>query len=127
VVGATAVFMVGNPASVILTGTLIGYGAPGPTGGPVRVMITGEPGLIEVAYNGAIKRGMMCAGYREGGVDSCKGDSGGPLVWRAGDGPVLVGVVSWGDGCACELRYGVYTQVASYTDWIGKVVARGGN
>jgi secreted trypsin-like serine protease len=67
------------------------------------------------------------AGYREGGVDSCQGDSGGPLVWRAGDGPVLVGVVSWGEGCARKFRYGVYTRVASYTDWIGKVVARGGN
>lgn len=48
VVGATQVFMGGNPASVIATGTLIGYGAPGPAQGPVRVVITGEPGLIEV-------------------------------------------------------------------------------
>ena len=48
VIGATAVFMGGNPASFIATGTLVGYGAPGPGQGPVRVMITGEPGLIEV-------------------------------------------------------------------------------
>jgi trypsin len=79
------------------------------------------------AYNGIIKLGMMCAGYRDGGVDSCQGDSGGPLVWRTPDGPLLVGVVSWGEGCARKLKYGVYTRAAIYADWIGKVVARGGN
>lgn len=76
-------------------------------------------------YAGAIKAGMMCAGFRDGGVDSCQGDSGGPLVWRTKDGPVLVGVVSWGDGCARKLRYGVYTRAASYADWIGKVIGGG--
>ena len=41
---------------------------------------------------------MMCAGEREGGIDSCQGDNGGPLVWNTTDGPILVGVVSFGDG-----------------------------
>jgi trypsin len=74
------------------------------------------------AYNGAIRQGMMCAGRPDGGVDSCQGDSGGPLVWRSPDGAVLVGVVSWGEGCARKLRYGVYTRVADYRRWIESVI-----
>lgn len=79
------------------------------------------------AYGGRIKEGMMCAGFREGGVDSCQGDSGGPLVWRTLAGPVLVGIVSWGDGCARKLRYGIYTRVSVYRDWIDRVLIAGGN
>jgi secreted trypsin-like serine protease len=75
------------------------------------------------SYAGEIKSGMMCAGEKEGGVDSCQGDSGGPLVWNTADGPVLVGVVSFGEGCARQLKYGVYTRVSSYVDWINSVIA----
>jgi trypsin len=74
------------------------------------------------AYNGRIKPGMICAGYREGGVDACQGDSGGPLVWRTSDGPVLVGVVSFGEGCARKLKYGTYTRVSAYRNWINRIV-----
>lgn len=78
------------------------------------------------AYNGRVSSGMLCAGYDDGGVDACQGDSGGPLVYYGPDGVVLVGVVSWGEGCARKLRYGIYTRVSEYGDWITKVIASGG-
>lgn len=68
------------------------------------------------AYNnmGGITDRMICAGFKAGGKDACQGDSGGPLV---ADNK-LVGVVSWGYGCAKPDYPGVYSRVAAARDWI---------
>jgi trypsin len=66
---------------------------------------------------GGITENMICAGVTGGGKDACQGDSGGPLVV---DGS-LVGIVSWGVGCAEASYPGVYSNVASLRGYITEV------
>eukprot|EP01134_Creolimax_fragrantissima_P007537 CFRG7537T1 len=56
------------------------------------------------------------------GKDSCQGDSGGPLIQPGEDGGinsgVLVGIISFGEGCARAGYPGVNTRISSFLDWI---------
>ena len=72
------------------------------------------------AYPGDIDDSMLCAGLDEGGVDSCQGDSGGPLVCEFNDTWYLMGVTSWGYGCAWAKQYGVYANVSNLASWLSK-------
>ncbi|CCN38534.1 putative Secreted trypsin-like serine protease [Vibrio nigripulchritudo SO65] len=72
--------------------------------------------------NGYIGKSAFCAGYLEGGKDSCSGDSGGPIVVNQGGQVSQLGVVSWGRGCARPGKYGVYSDVTHYHDWINGVL-----
>ncbi|XP_041984086.1 uncharacterized protein LOC121736769 [Aricia agestis] len=64
-------------------------------------------------YNTITPR-MFCAGYVNGTKDSCQGDSGGPVVVNSR----LVGLVSFGVGCAAPRHPGVYTNIPLARDWI---------
>lgn len=63
-----------------------------------------------------ISQNMLCAGLVGiGGKDACQGDSGGPAVYHK---EVLVGIVSWGLGCAQARHPGVYVRITEYLNWI---------
>ena len=94
----------------------IGEGGPGSDvllGVEVPVVANTECNKPE-SYGGRVTPQMLCAGERGGGKDSCQGDSGGPLTHNER----LIGIVSWGAGCARELKYGIYTRVSSVAPWI---------
>ncbi|XP_016041306.1 coagulation factor XI isoform X2 [Erinaceus europaeus] len=80
-------------------------------------LVTNEE--CQTRYRGyKITNKMICAGYKEGGKDACKGDSGGPLSCKHNEVWHLVGITSWGEGCAQKERPGIYTNVVEYVDWI---------
>ncbi|CAH0588196.1 unnamed protein product [Chrysodeixis includens] len=76
-----------------------------------------------------LKETQLCAGKNAGGVDACQGDSGGPLqvkmdlpIKDQGQMHYIIGVTSFGIGCALPNLPGVYTRVSAYLDWIEPIV-----
>ena len=73
-----------------------------------------------LTYN--ITHNMFCAGFYEGGRDTCLGDSGGAFVMQdeRQQGWAVFGLVSWGgpEDCGSQRVYGVYTRVSNYITWI---------
>ncbi|CAL8248408.1 unnamed protein product [Lota lota] len=110
-------------------GTVTGWGNIGYNGHLANVLQEANVPIISDTtcnapdyYDNQITTSMFCAGFEKGGTDSCQGDSGGPFVapdclsktsrYR------LLGVVSWGTGCATAKKPGVYTRVSRFLPWI---------
>ena len=106
--------------------TIYGWGSTAEGGDLARYLrkvdvpiVSNEVANSPESYNGDIDETMIAAGIRKGGKDACQGDSGGPMITYGQQGDkVLVGVVSWGIGCARRLKYGVYAKVSHGIDWI---------
>ncbi len=105
----TASYAPGVEATVLGWGRTAEGANPSPTLRQVRVPVEADADCAR-AVTGFRPDAMVCAGYPEGGRDACEGDSGGPMVVRGR----LVGVVSYGKGCARPGEPGVYTRLASY-------------
>ena len=109
-----------------------GWGSQAEGGLTTSVLRTVQVPVVTVracrlAYGATVDSSMICAGLAEGGKDSCQGDSGGPLFFQdasaAGASASviatrLVGVVSFGTGCARAGFYGVYQRVSYHSSWI---------
>jgi len=75
---------------------------------------------VTTVFNSTV---MLCAGG--GDKDACQGDSGGPLVARDERGAFeLVGVVSWGIGCATPNVPGAYAKISYYHKFIDAVIEK---
>ncbi|XP_066038729.1 acrosin-like [Chamaea fasciata] len=102
-------------------------GAPDSAPGPRLVLQEAKVRLMDVQlcnssrwYGGAVHPQELCAGYPRGGIDTCQGDIGGPLVCKdnVGDYFWLVGLASWGKGCAGASRPGIFTSTQDFHSWI---------
>ncbi|CAO2579859.1 F2 [Lemmus lemmus] len=74
---------------------------------------------------------MFCAGFKVNDTkrgDACEGDSGGPFVMKSpyNNRWYQMGIVSWGEGCDRNGKYGFYTHVFRLKKWIQKVIDRFG-
>jgi trypsin len=83
--------------------------------------------VLEIEPTSSCKRGnevlgeyfapsMLCAS--KPGRDTCSGDSGGPLVGASNGRTILVGITSFGYGCAQAGHPGVYTRVSAIRAWV---------
>jgi len=115
------------------SGTVIGFGYTNEDGMASRTMREVDLTIIDKKQcatifkdEGKVYEYNMCAGG-ERGKDACLGDSGGPFIRQDDDGRFeIIGIVSWGVGCARQGVPGVYTQVNRYLPWIEKTINRDG-
>ena len=101
--------------------TTMGWGATSSGGSSSAILLEVDVPIDDSCgnySNSSITNNMVCAGDSNGGEDSCQGDSGGPLIMTNDDGEYeLIGIVSWGYGCAEAGYPGVYSRIYPRLDW----------
>ncbi|NXE97651.1 FAXD protein, partial [Menura novaehollandiae] len=108
-------------------GMVSGWGATHEKGSTLRFLMKVRLPIVGLercqrAMDRLLTDGMFCAGHSTATADACKGDSGGPFTVSHRNTWFLLGIVSWGEGCAEQGKYGVYTRVSNYIPWIKEVV-----
>ncbi|GAB0179010.1 coagulation factor X [Grus japonensis] len=71
----------------------------------------------KLALYSPVTENMFCAGYDKDGRDACQGDGGGPHVTQYNGTYFVTGVISWGEGCGRQGKYGVYTKLSKFLPW----------
>jgi len=105
----------GQVATVSGWGTLASGGNQPTVLMEVDVTVTTNE-VCKNVYGSGISDINICA--MDAGKDSCQGDSGGPLVIQENGRFALIGVVSYGYGCASPNIPGVYARVSERKSWI---------
>lgn len=124
----------GLPATITGWGTTSEGGSTSPYLQMVQVPTITQEKCKDKYKDSTITDRMFCAGYDEGGKDSCQGDSGG-ICFKFNElhlnclfaGPLIIngkltGVVSWGYGCARPNYPGVYSSIPALREHIEKVM-----
>jgi hypothetical protein len=114
--GATEQLAVGD--TLVVAGYGVTVRGDGRTGGTVRaatLVVTGQPGTLQIRLFDPRTKGDSP------GLGACAGDSGAPAFRDAGGGLRIIGVVSWSTGpklsAGCGGLTGV-TPLARYRAWI---------
>ncbi|RLN97142.1 hypothetical protein BBJ28_00026849 [Nothophytophthora sp. Chile5] len=103
--------------------TVMGWGATSQGGEQSDVLLRVDVPLVNSTACAKVldvDATMLCAGGLAD-MDSCQGDSGGPLIIEGDESDVLVGVVSWGNGCGLAGYPGVYARVSVASEWLSTI------
>ncbi len=116
VAGGSETVAVGD--SLVVAGYGVTVRGDGRTGGTARaatLVVTGQPGSLQIRLFDPVSKGLGA------GLGACAGDSGAPAFRTSGAGPAILGVVSWSTGpnltAGCGGLTGV-TPLARYRGWI---------
>ena len=101
--------------------TIIGFGATSFRGPVSNILLNAQVNVVPYGtclsnYNNKLidNASMVCASAPQ--KDACQGDSGGPLLDPSTN--IVIGIVSFGDGCAKIDKPGVYSRVSAALDFI---------
>lgn len=104
--------------SLVVSGygvTVRGDGSTGGTARAAKLVVTGQPGPLQIRLFDPVSKGLSA------GLGACAGDSGAPAFRTSDAGPVILGVVSWSTGpnltAGCGGLTGI-TPLARYRGWI---------
>jgi len=106
-----------------LTATVMGWGRTSDGGPLAPVLQFAAVPLVDrqdcLLKYPELPETAMCAGFEQGGTDTCNGDSGGPIAVQLGAGWTLAGGTSYGFRCA--VTYGVYLDELNeqILGWVG--------
>merc|ERR1712117_278502 len=89
----------------------------------VKLISSSDPMCSKLPGLATSSKIKLCAFAKD--TDTCQGDSGGPLTVPENGKYTLVGVVSYGSGCASSSTPGVYVRVQGFLPWIKNLISSG--